>query len=242
MSEVKIDKSFVFRLERDAADATIVRATIGLAHDLGLRVVAEGVKTSSPARSSRSLASTCTKALASRVRCHEDGPRMVGATRGRHCACRASCTPWCARHRTHAPCLTPLATSGSGLSARLSTTASSQTAAHHEGAGGHGDAQQRPAPTASGRAPLGDRSDRFRPAGALAMWWRGPRTAWNRSGPAGVATRSSCRSSRSRACRRPLRGVRSVQRTIGEFADLADGSSNHSFGQTAPDGGGVQPV
>ena len=33
-----------------------------------------------------------------------------------------------------------------------------------------------------------------------------------------------------------------VQRTIGEFADLADGSSHHSFGQTAPDGGGVQPV
>jgi diguanylate cyclase (GGDEF)-like protein len=42
--EVKIDKSFVFRLERDSADATIVRATIGLAHDLGLRVVAEGVE------------------------------------------------------------------------------------------------------------------------------------------------------------------------------------------------------
>ena len=44
VSEVKIDKSFVFRLERDAADAIIVRATIGLAHDLGLRVVAEGVE------------------------------------------------------------------------------------------------------------------------------------------------------------------------------------------------------
>jgi EAL domain-containing protein (putative c-di-GMP-specific phosphodiesterase class I) len=43
-SEVKIDQSFIFRLEKDAADATIVRATIGLAHDLGLRVVAEGVE------------------------------------------------------------------------------------------------------------------------------------------------------------------------------------------------------
>jgi diguanylate cyclase (GGDEF)-like protein len=42
--EVKIDQSFVFRLERDATDATIVRATVGLAHDLGLRVVAEGVE------------------------------------------------------------------------------------------------------------------------------------------------------------------------------------------------------
>jgi EAL domain-containing protein (putative c-di-GMP-specific phosphodiesterase class I) len=41
--EVKIDRSFVFRLER-SEDATIVRATIGLAHDLRLRVVAEGVE------------------------------------------------------------------------------------------------------------------------------------------------------------------------------------------------------
>jgi diguanylate cyclase (GGDEF)-like protein len=42
--EVKIDQSFVFRLEKDAADCTIVRATVTLAHDLGLRVVAEGVE------------------------------------------------------------------------------------------------------------------------------------------------------------------------------------------------------
>jgi EAL domain-containing protein (putative c-di-GMP-specific phosphodiesterase class I) len=42
--EVKIDQSFVFRLERDEADSTIVRATVTLAHDLGLRVVAEGVE------------------------------------------------------------------------------------------------------------------------------------------------------------------------------------------------------
>ena len=41
--EVKIDQSFVFRLE-SADDDTIVRATVALAHDLGLRVVAEGVE------------------------------------------------------------------------------------------------------------------------------------------------------------------------------------------------------
>jgi diguanylate cyclase (GGDEF)-like protein len=44
VDEVKIDKSFVLRMERDAGDAVIVKATIGLAHDLGLRVVAEGVE------------------------------------------------------------------------------------------------------------------------------------------------------------------------------------------------------
>jgi diguanylate cyclase (GGDEF)-like protein len=42
--EVKIDQSFVFRVEQDPADSTIVRATVTLAHDLGLRVVAEGVE------------------------------------------------------------------------------------------------------------------------------------------------------------------------------------------------------
>jgi diguanylate cyclase (GGDEF)-like protein len=42
--EVKIDQSFVFRLERQAADSTIVRASVTLAHELGLRVVAEGVE------------------------------------------------------------------------------------------------------------------------------------------------------------------------------------------------------
>jgi EAL domain-containing protein (putative c-di-GMP-specific phosphodiesterase class I) len=42
--EVKIDRSFVFRVEKEAADSTIVRATVTLAHDLGLRVVAEGVE------------------------------------------------------------------------------------------------------------------------------------------------------------------------------------------------------
>ncbi|MFP5394510.1 MAG: EAL domain-containing protein, partial [Gammaproteobacteria bacterium] len=44
VDEVKIDQSFVFRLEKEAGDATIVRATVALAHELGLRVVAEGVE------------------------------------------------------------------------------------------------------------------------------------------------------------------------------------------------------
>jgi EAL domain-containing protein (putative c-di-GMP-specific phosphodiesterase class I) len=44
VDEVKIDQSFVFRLEKAAGDATIVRATVALAHELGLRVVAEGVE------------------------------------------------------------------------------------------------------------------------------------------------------------------------------------------------------
>ena len=44
MHEVKIDRSFVFRVEKNASDSTIVRATVNLAHDLGLRVVAEGVE------------------------------------------------------------------------------------------------------------------------------------------------------------------------------------------------------
>nr|MBA2560877.1 bifunctional diguanylate cyclase/phosphodiesterase [Propionibacteriales bacterium] len=44
VDEVKIDKSFVMRLEREVSDAKVVRATVALAHDLGLLVVAEGVE------------------------------------------------------------------------------------------------------------------------------------------------------------------------------------------------------
>jgi diguanylate cyclase (GGDEF)-like protein len=42
--ELKIDKSFVMSMAGDASDALIVRSTIDLAHNMGLRVVAEGVE------------------------------------------------------------------------------------------------------------------------------------------------------------------------------------------------------
>jgi diguanylate cyclase (GGDEF)-like protein len=45
VDELKIDKRFVIAMARDRGDARIVRSTIGLAHDLGLSVVAEGVET-----------------------------------------------------------------------------------------------------------------------------------------------------------------------------------------------------
>ena len=44
---VKVDRSFVKDIESTASSAVIVRSVIRLSHDLGMRVVAEGIETKS---------------------------------------------------------------------------------------------------------------------------------------------------------------------------------------------------
>lgn len=44
LDDLKIDKSFVIGMSNNQEDATIVRSTIQMGHELGLRVVAEGVE------------------------------------------------------------------------------------------------------------------------------------------------------------------------------------------------------
>ena len=44
VDEIKIDKSFVVNVEQSSSDRILIRSTIELAHDLGLKVVAEGIE------------------------------------------------------------------------------------------------------------------------------------------------------------------------------------------------------
>ncbi len=45
VSWLKIDRSFIFAMDRESDSAAIVRAVTNLAHDIGIKVVAEGVET-----------------------------------------------------------------------------------------------------------------------------------------------------------------------------------------------------
>ncbi len=45
IDEIKIDRSFAARIEADDRDLAIMRSTIELGHNLGCRVVAEGLET-----------------------------------------------------------------------------------------------------------------------------------------------------------------------------------------------------
>ena len=55
VDEIKIDRSFVMRMETDHDDAVLVRSIIDLGRNLGLRVTAEGVETASAHRALRDL-------------------------------------------------------------------------------------------------------------------------------------------------------------------------------------------
>jgi diguanylate cyclase (GGDEF)-like protein len=55
VDEIKIDRSFVMRMETDRDDAVLVRSIIELGHNLGLHVTAEGVETASVSRTLREL-------------------------------------------------------------------------------------------------------------------------------------------------------------------------------------------
>jgi len=53
--EIKIDRSFVMEMDSNCDDATIVRTTINMCHDLGFEVVAEGVESNATCELLRSM-------------------------------------------------------------------------------------------------------------------------------------------------------------------------------------------
>ncbi len=55
VAEIKIDRSFVRRLDEAEGDPAMVRSIVGFAHGLGLTVVAEGVETSAAWKSLRDM-------------------------------------------------------------------------------------------------------------------------------------------------------------------------------------------
>jgi diguanylate cyclase (GGDEF)-like protein/PAS domain S-box-containing protein len=82
VDRLKVDRSFVEHMTTEADDATIVRAIIALGHNLGLKVVAEGVETAQQARALRAY--QCDEAqgfLFARPVSARDIPRLVTKSR-----------------------------------------------------------------------------------------------------------------------------------------------------------------
>src|SRR5262249_6065090 len=78
VDRLKVDRSFVEHMTTEADDATIVRAIIALGHNLGLKVVAEGVETAQQARALRAY--QCDEAqgfLFARAISARDIPRLI---------------------------------------------------------------------------------------------------------------------------------------------------------------------
>jgi diguanylate cyclase (GGDEF)-like protein/PAS domain S-box-containing protein len=82
VDRLKVDRSFVEHMTTAADDATIVRAIITLGHNLGLKVVAEGVETAQQARALRAY--QCDEAqgfLFARAVSARDIPRLITKSR-----------------------------------------------------------------------------------------------------------------------------------------------------------------
>ncbi|HSY41564.1 MAG TPA: EAL domain-containing protein, partial [Polyangia bacterium] len=77
---LKVDRSFVNRMDREPPEAAIVKAIVSLAHDLGMEVVAEGIETRAQVAALRGL--RCGRGqgfLFSKPLPAEDAERLLGA-------------------------------------------------------------------------------------------------------------------------------------------------------------------
>ncbi|MEJ2575131.1 MAG: EAL domain-containing protein, partial [Gammaproteobacteria bacterium] len=80
VDELKIDRGFVAEMLDSPRSEAIVRATIDLAHDLGLKVVAEGVEREEQVRALQALG--CDSLQGHALGRPLDDEHLIGAGRG----------------------------------------------------------------------------------------------------------------------------------------------------------------
>ena len=118
VDELKLDRVFIARMDRDPRTAAIVASTIALAHSLGLPLVAEGVETSAALEMLAARRLRLRPGLPDRATARAGGDRRLVGAQPARCAARprsGSRTGIDAEHRPRRSGVGQSASSSSGV-------------------------------------------------------------------------------------------------------------------------------